>query len=544
MKYIAYMFELKSIQNYLMEGGRLKDMVNASDMLEQLTTDEPDGENFLDTVLQQCGLDLAAASRENPQLQVTRRAGGAVYLIADERFKDSLARFRQLWTLLVQQFIPGCEFVDCLTEGKENVMDCVADGKEKLLSQRSLFYPDLPLSTPFTRVSPRTGRAAVWVDKDKKEPLDKPAKQKRKHRIAAHLTDKFYTGSDYRWPQSLDRGKFPYLGEESDIAIIHIDGNGLGQILMNLSAISREVDSHTSLSIYAIFSEQLKRATEAAAREATEKVLIEDCRQRTGKLGDIFAARPLVLGGDDLTLTIRADLSLKFCVAFVEAFEHHTAGIKKAILKSDRRLKDSRKLSGFLPERLTACGGVVFQKANQPFMMGYELAENLCHHAKEQSRQVAGQGQTIPSSLCFYQIQGAVTENYRQILEQELKTVDNQHLTMGAYGLGQYYCREMPSLRLLLDCVSLLGKKEYHALLSRLRQWAGMLLQDADMAADFRLQIDKFLRLKHRQYYDLSHALQALMSASQMGLDEIQWFDGNGNSPVVDLLTLTSLEVA
>ena len=538
MKYIAYLFELKSIQSYLMAGGKLKDMVNASDMLEQITEGSANEPGWLDSVLELSNLTLNNDPSKGALVNLSRRAGGAVYLISEASEKEKLEKFRLLWTLAVQQILPDCEFVDCLTNEGLNAFDCVAKGRVQLLEQRSLFYPSLPLSTPITQIAPRTGTPASG--KKDKEWLDKSGLQKRQYRSAkSNLARKFSQSDTKDWPSSLEHRDFPYIGEEKDIAIIHIDGNGLGQILMDLAS-SVETAPDGYIKFYSTFSNKLKEATEAAAQEATEKVLIDDCIERDEKT---MAARPLVLGGDDLTIIIRADLSLSFSRIFIESFEKHTSGIKKALKALKKDYKTSPKLFEKLPDRLTACGGIVFQKASQPFMMGFTLAESLCGFSKITSKAISDT--KIPSSLTFYQIQSSVTDDYSTIKEQELTSIDKRFLTLGTYSLGEYQTDTMPALNALQSSVQLLSQHQQSGVISKLRQWVGHLLVDVNAADAYEEQLDKSLRLQDKNYHLLKKSIKELMMYDKQlqHTGALPWFDSQNNSPLVDLITLTNLEI-
>ena len=81
-------------------------------------------------------------------------------------------------------------------------------------------------------------------------------------------------------------------------------------------------------------------------------------------------ARPLVLGGDDLSLLIRADLALPFAVAFMQKFEELSA----------LKLRDMA--MGRNWGKLTSACGIAFVKSTFPFTEAHRLAEHLCREAK------------------------------------------------------------------------------------------------------------------------------------------------------------------
>ncbi len=69
------------------------------------------------------------------------------------------------------------------------------------------------------------------------------------------------------------------------------------------------------------FSEKLNQATCQAARAAFKKVYTaEDYTQESS----IFPFRPVVLGGDDMTMICKASLALDYVKVYLEEFENAT----------------------------------------------------------------------------------------------------------------------------------------------------------------------------------------------------------------------------
>ena len=123
-------------------------------------------------------------------------------------------------------------------------------------------------------------------------------------------------------------------GKNDWVAIIHADGNGLGQILSKFSSSMEKLKD---------FSEKLNQATCQAARTAFKKVYTaEDYTQESS----IFPFRPVVLGGDDMTMICKASLALDYVKVYLEEFENAT----RQKLGADTGL--------------TACAGIAFIKSS------------------------------------------------------------------------------------------------------------------------------------------------------------------------------------
>ncbi|WP_239375999.1 hypothetical protein [Frankia sp. Cj5] len=174
-----------------------------------------------------------------------------------------------------------------------------------------------------------------------------------------------------------------HLEEVPDwVAVIHADGNSLGQLITDLgnrpegapadgqlsagSAVD-DTDRKTPSDRYADalgpFSVAVQECTVAAFTKA-----LEHCERVLPPGHDVAGAMPvlpLVLGGDDLTVICAGSISLAFTEAYLTAFEEET------------RNKD------VLGGGLTACAGVAVVKPHFPFSAAYDLAEELTKEAKK-----------------------------------------------------------------------------------------------------------------------------------------------------------------
>ena len=92
----------------------------------------------------------------------------------------------------------------------------------------------------------------------------------------------------------------------------------------------------------------------------------------------IYPIRPVILGGDDLTVIIRADLALDFTVEFLNAFERQTKEQFEFLAKYYQ-------VEGF-ENGITACAGIAYIKEKYPFHYGVHLADLLTGKAKKFSK--------------------------------------------------------------------------------------------------------------------------------------------------------------
>ncbi|QEP41842.1 hypothetical protein D5085_00980 [Ectothiorhodospiraceae bacterium BW-2] len=384
----AYAFEAKEIQGYILDRTRMREMVGASGIIDSLCNAP------LDQALDALNLT------ENSDYQFCRRGGGGFTLLFRE--KNQASALRDLISLIVPHYAPHLPFVHAVASAASS-LEAIEDALKQLKVAEQQPQVDLPLAGPLTERSRRTGLPAVAQQHG--EYVDAAARTKQRFAIKDDtLAAKFLTQEQlnhYRWPVDLnpkefndksdptDRPTFPYLdGAVRYLAIIHIDGNGFGQALKSLrDAIKQRADY---AEIEYAFSQTINEIGQTAAQQATTQILIPAAQDGA------LPARPLLLGGDDLTLLVRGDVALPFATAFIEAFER----------ESQQQLRDLSELYTIpLPDGFTACGGIAYIGAKQPFYRAYHLTEKLCDRAKTQAKAVIAQnGDRVPSAIAFDRI--------------------------------------------------------------------------------------------------------------------------------------------
>ena len=395
MKHHCFLFEARSIQEYLFQSGRLRDVIGASELVDSLT-----GE-LLDDVL--AALDFF----EGRDLSFSRRAGGAFYAFSTDA--DVLERLAALWTLTVQQYAPGMAYDIGLSREAATHLAAFDNTKKAIQQDAARNRSPLPVASPVTQRSRRTGLAATGLDHDG-TPVDAAALRKRLFAdlSRANFIERFSPPEAQLrwldWPRNLeadDDGAFPFLEDDRTLALIHADGNGLGQLLMRArNTVEQRPDEF--LTLFRTLSQGIAASTKRAAQRATDEVLLPQ------RLDGLMPARPILLGGDDLTILVRGDLGLPFVRAFASAFEQESRTAMEELTKLG--VTD-------LPQRLTIGAGLVWMGANQPFYLASSLAESLMDTAKTRAK--AHSTADPPSAVAFYRVTSSLVDDYEFIIDQE-----------------------------------------------------------------------------------------------------------------------------
>ena len=185
-----------------------------------------------------------------------------------------------------------------------------------------------------------------------------------------------------------DSGGYTFL---SKVAVIHIDGNGVGGIMKDLNdskdrvapaefqeEIGCDRDDPDALRRFLLaVNERLQNAVEHAFAAAWTRIdeLSHRDDKRAGREHTAIPVVPVILGGDDVTVITSGDYALPFAAAYLRYYEEAT--------RSDPILRYLTPPEGQDTGPMTAAAGVAIVKRNFPFHIAYELAEKLVDRAKK-----------------------------------------------------------------------------------------------------------------------------------------------------------------
>lgn len=532
-KYVC-LFEAKSIQEYILRSGRLRHVVGASELLDSLTP------MLVDQVLD--ALKLV----EGQHVRFSRKAGGAAYLFADSEAHCN--DFRDLWSIAVQQYAPGLSF-SLATGAGANDYEAYKNALLRMGPARNRQPSRLPAGTPVTRYAPRTGEPAYTMDS--LLGLQDAATARFGQRDfwqRGCLIKRFADLDAEAWPRNLEyraddedgAALFPFLKDNRYLALLHADGNGLGQLLI---AMQDHVQAHPEsfVALFRDFSDAVRDATIAAARAATTAVLLPARQGVNPDAPDhpgLIPARPIVLGGDDLTILLRADLALPFTRAFLTHFEHETAAAFEA-LRATRSWAAS-----LLPRALTAGAGIAFVRSSHPFHLAHALAEDLAKTAKSRAKKDLQADSRIPPTLAFHRVTTAGHGDYTAILRDELTTGEPDariQTTLVTYGIDEH-CAALPRLDDLEALVTLLRNEDMAR--GPARQILTLLGRDhAEAARRYR----RWQEVMQRRVPDHFAALKARLEPLCGGLAEdlpVSLGDSPRRTPLGDMATLLAVTQA
>lgn len=219
-------------------------------------------------------------------------------------------------------------------------------------------------------------------------------------------------------PENLE--EFEKAFPESDwLAVIHADGNGLGEVFLKFDKYAKSRDGREYIEIYRKFSLALDVCTINAAGFALKRLRNLFKKEEVKEIPVV----PLILGGDDLTVLCDGRHALKFTHDFLSQFEKEAEKISTELIVEGEAirldyLKDIvGKLQGVIPRvasnafgvpRLGICAGIAIIKPHFPFHQAYELAEQLLKSAKQVKEKIKhphdGDVVSLPSSAVDFHV--------------------------------------------------------------------------------------------------------------------------------------------
>jgi hypothetical protein len=244
-------------------------------------------------------------------------------------------------------------------------------GMSVTLTCRSTGLP----ATDFDRedaTRPVSAQVAAKIDHDMRDAADLRLRQLLQDQgIPKSELNKFTFSRDL---DDLGRAR----GEMSYVAVMHADGNGMGLRLQNfVRSFDSAAKNRECLNKLRSFSQALETAGGTALQVVLQQLLqamklphmrsfveILPLLKDNGEPKPVFPVRPLVFGGDDVTLVCDGRIGLTLAAAYLDEFERQAA-----------KLPDGK--PGF------SCAGVAIVKTHYPFARAYHLSEELCRSAKK-----------------------------------------------------------------------------------------------------------------------------------------------------------------
>lgn len=387
------LIEATGIQNYIFGSNELKQIIGASELVQQATQDWvfaalPTPCNVHRTPKEPDGWKIEAPSLSGDWAAQIIYAGGgnAVILFADQGQAGAVA---EAVSFKVLRDAPGLRIIVTLQpfDPTQQALKTELNALRQAASERKRTPPrSAPLlGLGVTAACVYTGAPAVdrrerrWISAEARAKQD--AAGKGEERLRRHLQGIQLAGFGF----ISDFNQLGEHGEASYMALIHTDGNGMGK---RIERLGEEFNTPSDNERYAQaqyqFSEKVKEVARRALNSTMGMLLDrnnlkpdQDGRLTIGGKApvvhawdqdlDLLPFRPIIFGGDDVTFVCEGRIGLSVAARYVSTF-------------AEQILADHKPAA--------ARAGVAIVKSHYPFARAYDLAEELCASAKRRVKEL------------------------------------------------------------------------------------------------------------------------------------------------------------
>lgn len=418
-------FGAASLQRYIFQSNRLKENIGASYLVEYWLGDGLVAATGADRTKwdKYAVEDPRRAPLKNPMVEekainVIYVGGGNAALLCEDR--NTAEQAVRAWSRKVLEDASGLRVVvgyGEVSNGK-SLAGAYQDALENLSScEEALPFGAALHGLPVVRRCISTGLPASKYRSDQDEWISQAAvcKQDRvnprglRRSAQDHIADKF--------PQVLEKTEaLPRLSRfaihldeelggrkgESHIAVVHADGNGMGNLLNQVIDAGNQEDGaflHDLRAFSASTTQLSHRALNQTLLHLKEFLRLEALDHPEA----VFPVRPIVYSGDDLTFVCDGRVGLHLAAFYLKEFS-----------KGEVRVCGT-------DESVGACAGVAIVPTKFPFARAYGFADELCGLAKAHRRYKAN---STGSWVDFQIIQEGATRSIKALREAQYRSLE------------------------------------------------------------------------------------------------------------------------
>ncbi|MBD5641615.1 MAG: hypothetical protein HDQ91_04270 [Desulfovibrio sp.] len=408
--------EVGGIQKFIFATGKLKEMIGGSEIVYQICH-----KDFYEPVLGQigCGRKADAEMAGNDwHILLQNNAGILALLLPDERLGFA---FLQAYSKKVLEQFPGLPIFGAqapVAWDTASYREARSIVEQRINLQRRSAPPGAGAPMlPVLRASRLDGLPAVAEERsgESREFISLPSLCRRQPGLLKRAEERLRAYADISekviWTGDMEA----MLPEGGKIALIHMDGNSMGKLFSDTLEEAEQLPVAQGVAALQTLSGAIENINREAFRFAVNALLAyirQFDKSAVKQDALVMPLRPLVIGGDDITLVIRADLALFFVDLFVSQYE---------------RLAASK---GYA---LSLGVGMAVMDSSWPFAKAFALVEELTRNAKKLT---AAAGPIRPSSLDYLVITEEVDKNVADLRRRVYTAADGMLLTGKPFELG------------------------------------------------------------------------------------------------------------
>lgn len=407
-KQVLAMYDIRGIQDYIFRTPKLKHAIGASAIVESII------EEALKAAVEKCNdmqisYELSWEQKiytgEDKEIQVLYIGGGnAVVLFRDRELYMVVTRLMSKYILEHTYSLQLA--ATCIDKTGEYQADY-----RNLNAKMTKVKADMPESKPIgafpiMQIELATGLPICDEDKSREVAL----------KLAAEQLKRKATKTEAKIFDNIIEEK----GKDSNIAVVHIDGNNMGlrirELLENGSTDNKESYNKDSY-------------IDAINLMRNISYNINHCYKDTfNKMMGIFNRNeeyliiPVLIAGDDITYVCKA----KAAIASVEYFVND---IKNKTMTGNA---EDRERYGF-----SVCAGIAYIHSHFPFSIAYQVAEACCESAKDRAKSNLKENDMVGNFFDFQFCKNVQTLDMSTIRQNQYITPTKENLLCRPFEIGE-----------------------------------------------------------------------------------------------------------
>jgi hypothetical protein len=403
--YILALYDIRGIQDFIFNTNKLKENIGGSYLIQSVLED-------LKKILQ-------LEELENPQLNdlisaeidafpIYVAGGNALVLYNNKKIESSITKS---YSKKILKHTGNDLFlmVATVTTNMENLSHDIKKLHKQMQQNKDHLVQSKPrLGIGITDLENQTDLPLQFYDENDEEylSLQTVIKREQAERCKNYFKKKLIENNEYldsknkQWnfPSDLDRLRFKE--GEHHIALVHLDGNNMGDLVQQL--IDEETDYKKGVKLYSLFSKEVEKIINNAMKrtlsDLTEKLdefVSKDILKKENRYS--LPIRPIILSGDDITFISHGQLGIGLAENLIRNVE-------------DERNSDKYEID-LLKENLSLSGGVLITNYKFPFSRAYPLLEELARSAKLKGKIYYEKNHNPTSWLDFQIINSGISSN-------------------------------------------------------------------------------------------------------------------------------------
>ena len=443
---ILSMYDVRGIQNYIFRTSALKDAIGASALVEDIFKKALDfsckkvnlraDEIQLEWTDEAGPLMFDEALSESYKVNVLYIGGGNAYVVFESR--ELAIQISKMMSKYTMDNTYSLQLVVAMVEKTGNYRNDYAKLNEEMINNKAKMIVSQPIGAlPIVEVERKTG---FPLAKERNENgirvrLSKESDMKKEAGIKKRKAD------DISREERIFDNYTTKKGDDSMIAVVHIDGNNMGNRIRTLVENIESYDEAINLMREISFQidSSYKNVFEKMRSYFNKTVTIK------GKTNDFFVLK-ILTAGDDITYVCNA----KIAVQTVEFFANEIT--KYGMRKDIEEVK----------YKFSVCGGISFINSHFPFNIGYEVAEECCSTAKDRAKETENKKGSLVGNWVDFQIcKNIQTLHLSRVRHNEYITKSKENLLIRPYYIPTESFDKEPLFKNISDSeVSLKSFKE------------------------------------------------------------------------------------